>query len=175
MRQKISLADHPKGVILPIFPRCGLLRGVPPADFESSKSWVAHEQSDVDRIVQKLGVKSIRIARIHQDSFARMLAEIAHSFAVAQKGVDNLTPFLNNIIVGIDRNFGYYIGCETSEYRSSTLVIDKIDEDFHIHGLTEKFTDVTHVDGRCAKLFLVEIQLFSWLGTPKYLVAVGIV
>jgi hypothetical protein len=61
---------------------------------------------DIMRRIEKIG-PNIRIGvtagSIHLDEFGRFLAKIAHSFAVAEKGIGGFNPFLLNAILNNTR------------------------------------------------------------------------
>jgi len=91
----------------------------------------------------------------------RMLAKIAHSYAVAELGITGFTPFLVDIILGTDtRYLSHYIGGT----RDLPPVSDK--------GYEIKLTTVTSVG--LLPYLVVKIRLLSDVnGMPEYWVVVG--
>lgn len=91
--------------------------------------------------------------------FARMLAKIAHSFAVAALGINGFAPTLNAIILGTEPRYAKYVGgC----YRE--------DEDRSAR------PGVLHSIGieRQDHWFVVRLRLFAHLeGAPSYVIVAG--
>lgn len=95
-------------------------------------------------------------------AFLRMLAKIAHSFAVAELGWQRFCeyrPLLKSIILDTSDFSTHYIGC----------VAKSIGDPKILHWLSG---NVVCMDGR--ELFIVDISLFSFLKrTPVYRVVVA--
>src|SRR5262249_16290490 len=114
----------------------------------------------VQALAAELGVAEIEptgTARVPE--FSQMLAKIAHSFAVAEMGMDGFCPFLQPMICETDTsNSVQYIGglqrVEPAQPR--------------LHDLSFS----THTCGR-PDVVGVRIRLLAPLGTPTYFVAVG--
>jgi hypothetical protein len=112
---------------------------------------------------------SLNHGGVHVDEFARFLAKIDHSFAVAERGLNNFRPFLLNAILNKRPMYlSYYVGM--------TTVAGSLTPDVHEINIREEM-----VDGR--NLLIVRIQLFADIGVvsrdksvssmPAYDVVVG--
>ena len=95
------------------------------------------------------------------EHLGRILAKIAHSYAVAELGVNGFTPFLRNIILGTDiRHIPHYVGGT----REVPLASDNVYE--------IKLTIVESIGLR--SYLLATIRLLSDVqGMPEYWVVVG--
>ncbi len=91
----------------------------------------------------------------------RMLAKIAHSYAVAELGIDGFTPFLTNIVLGTDtRHLSHYIG--------GTREVPPASNNAYEIKLT-----ITESIGR-ERYLVVTIRLLSDVqGMPEYWAVVG--
>jgi hypothetical protein len=101
---------------------------------------------------------SVGTQPLHQPSFCRMLAKIAHSMAVAEIGLGRFHPHLLEIIYGRDEQPHQLIG-GLLERRAPTR---------HRH----EITTMVHEIGN-SELIVAEIRLFADLGAPTYVVVVG--
>lgn len=101
------------------------------------------------------------IVMVNENAFLRMLAKIAHCFAVGivENKSQHLNPMLTDLILGKSRDLYHFIG-------SSTGPIPPSGDDFHILRL-----DPVRFRGQV--LLIARIRLFQFLGTPVYTVIVG--
>jgi hypothetical protein len=115
------------------------------------------------------GRVSLNQGGVHVDEFARFLAKIGHSFAVAEQGLSNFNPFLLNAVLNKRPMYlSYYVGMTTAA--------GSLTPDVHEINIREE-----KVDGR--DLLVVRIQLFADIGVvntdgsisniPAYDVVVG--
>lgn len=114
----------------------------------------------MDRLAAELGVAMIEpTATFSAPEFIRMLAKLAHGFAVAELGTDAFEPFLLPIIRDNDTSdaIEYVGGVTRTEPPAAEL-----------HGLSF----ITH-PSMPRDLVVVRIRLFACLGTPTYAVAAG--
>jgi hypothetical protein len=98
------------------------------------------------------------------DAFYRMLAKIAHSFAVAEYGIDSFIPFLIELIIHGkgSRPTDYYIGSPPQPAPT-----DRASTPSHQLGID--FIGLQHG----AWIGVVTIRLFAHLRAPRYHVVVG--
>jgi len=117
-------------------------------------------KSYVKALATELKVAAIEpTATISVPEFCRMLAKIAHAFAVAENGVDSFSPFLTPMICqGETSNSAQFIGgLQYSE--PATPELHEISFDSHTCDRPE--------------IVSVRIRLLAGLETPTYFVAVG--
>lgn len=94
--------------------------------------------------------------------FYRFLAKIAHSYLVATLGLENFTPILTKLILEGHDHPTFWVGCDEKEPPAPFL--------FEVsHGDCE----ITHGPFQGKKYITVRIRLFSFIGTPTYVVAAG--
>jgi hypothetical protein len=90
-------------------------------------------------------------------AFCKLLAKIAHSFAVAEIGLSGFKPFLKPLII--------------SEQLSHCMhYIGSIEKDEPPENMLH---DITLLEFNTINAILVKIRLLCKLGTPTYIVAVG--
>lgn len=99
-------------------------------------------------------------ARVHTEPFCLMLAKIAHSFAVAELGLDTFSPFLTEMIRTRDLSNRAHVigGGRGNETASSELHNLELDSGIGI------YSDV----------IVARVRILGVLETPTYYVAVGI-
>lgn len=114
----------------------------------------------LEQLAQRLGVAMIEpTATLHVPEFLRMLAKVAHCYAVGELGVDAFTPFLLPIIRdNVTDNSIQFIGGVKSTERAVA--------DLH------QLSIVTH-PSVSPNLIMVRVRLLACLETPTYAVAVG--
>ena len=95
----------------------------------------------------------------HAEIFCRMLAKIAHAYAVADAGVNAFQPILPDFILGKTKMpVDYYIGC----------VPGAVPEEDTLHRV-----HLDQAEGNGLKYLTANIRLFAKFGAPQYHVAVG--
>jgi hypothetical protein len=92
--------------------------------------------------------------------FARLLAKISFSYAVAEYGLAGFTPLVTDIILGKSDDYFCTVG-------GSLDIQDAISGGDHITNIK------IIVRGHNRALLFVEVRLFSQIRTPSYHVAVG--
>lgn len=107
-----------------------------------------------------------RLARVHPMLFARMLAKIAHTFAVAQYGIYSFLPLALPLILGTSNDPGRFVGGN-----AVADAMSKVDTDSskYLHYVQR----LDALDKNDVRYFGVSIQLFSCFGMPTYHVIVG--
>jgi hypothetical protein len=91
--------------------------------------------------------------------YARMLAKIAHAFAVATFGLDSFEPFLPNVILGHSDAGHHYVGGVEREMDNRNRVATIL------HSIGSE---------RHNEWLIVRLRLFSFIeGTPNYVIVVG--
>lgn len=90
--------------------------------------------------------------------FERMLAKIAHSYAVAELGLDGFTPALKSMILDGHPHQAFWIGEERAH---------------NLPGGTLYDLSLARYPSDGAEYLVVLVQLMGFLGTPVYAVVVG--
>ncbi|HZM45685.1 MAG TPA: hypothetical protein VFC14_12690 [Burkholderiales bacterium] len=96
------------------------------------------------------------VSKMNPHIFARMLAKIAHSFAVAEIGLDNFTPFLQKMIIEGIETPSYYVGGD--------FTVPPAERDGAMHWVRLQPDD---------NYLVATIRLFAPLGAPLYHIIVG--
>jgi hypothetical protein len=175
--QQVPIEDLPSIPIpFPVFKMPGILRGLDPSDKWPGSREVILAFPNVPEREQRL--KRIKgaaeKAKIHVSSsmqvelFARMLAKIAHSYAVAECGLDSFRPFLPPLILGKEQGLSHLIG-GAPEGKTFNLLPSLPGKTHHLHFVQ---IDGMHNVG-ALRLFGVLVHLFKDIGAPVYLVVVG--
>lgn len=151
---------------LPRYNLPGLLLQISPEDSKKKQTleWIT-SKFDMENLLS-LGQGNETVGwggdKINLETFNRFLAKVAHSYLVATLGEDNFKPILNATILGEGPHSNFYVGCDEKEPGSPYL--------FEIaHGEYE----IMHGPFKGKKYIAVRIRLFSFLGTPTYVVAAG--
>lgn len=157
----VSVDDFPACCVGFRWPAPGILRGAPPSDTFSGEL--------VARLLQSNGLhhlldegKAIRLCQICLLSFARMLAKIAHSYAVASLGLNGFRPLLQDLITGKSSNAHWLVGGDESPWASEELATS---------GLHYIYLGDCIAAGNT--YVVCGIQLFCVVDMPKYHVVVG--
>lgn len=153
--QEIPVADHPPMIALPTFQAPGILFGLKKEEgtFAQTGVQLCFGPGFRERW-ERLGRKADISTPFTIDTFGRMLAKIAHSYVVAELGVDGFTPFLPGLILGESAYYSYYIGSpvglENPAPELHTLKLDRLNE-----------------------MIVVYVRLYAKFGGPSYMVVVG--
>jgi hypothetical protein len=131
-----------------------ILLGSPNIDTSQVAPWIGFAKDGF------LGEKGWVVGKFDAFAFARMLAKIAHSFAVAELGVSAFTPLGIDFMSGRANNLSRFVGGHlTDEPRSTSL-----------HFLRLR----SHLNMSLRQHFVVaHIRLFGCLGAPNYHVVAG--
>jgi hypothetical protein len=133
-----------------------------PAEVRPWHYWFAYDQQT---LAEKFGVNAFLIAKLDLRCFCRMLAKIAHAYAVAAPGPESFTPFLTDMIRDKNlesRDLLAYVGCLPGMEPAELGALHSINAGTH-----------TSPDGQ--RFRVVRIRLFANLGAPTYVVVVGTV
>lgn len=99
------------------------------------------------------------IAPLNPNAYARMLAKIAHAYAVAELGESAFKPVLRRFIRGKQKGpSSYWVGGELNLPAAEP----------HLHDIRWRVTP-----SNVGVLVIVELRLFAFFGGPRYHVVVG--
>ena len=104
--------------------------------------------------------QAIAIGRVFPGDFARMLAKIAHTYAIAEFGMESFEPMLKEIILGRDDRLPFLVGGDET--------VPTPDTEPCLHNIYRQDCAISGVH-----YILVAIRLFAFIGMPRYLVVVG--
>ena len=141
------------------WPAPALLRGQPPTEnFEGDL--VARFIDDEVRAPATPDGRKVKLGTINMLLFARMLAKIAHSYAVANLGLSGFRPLLPDLILGKSTAAPWLVGGDASEPAPDTEPALH-----HVYLQNCLTAGVEYV--------LVAVRLFAFVGMPRYHVVVG--
>jgi HNH endonuclease len=169
-RVKVASAEFPALMLTIDFPPPSILTGGDPQDLPLSGGIHAVELAPefgerLNAIRRKYRANKVSIvgvdksARIDEGDLGRMLAKIAHGFAIAVAD-EPFVPLLTHIIRGQKPYYlPYYVGCQ--------MTTQDPPEDLH---------EVSIASGGFGngKYVVVRVRLFATFNTPAYLVVAGI-
>lgn len=158
-KEKVPLKDHPGFFTGFRFPCPAILLGLEPSGVMSGQIQIAPAVRDLNERVRRLGEPfHIKLGNgVHAEDFARMLAKIAFSYAVAENRIGNYEPLLLPALRGTDLGqLPWLIGSPAGD-------LDRRSDDEHEIG----FDDV-HPD-----YLVVRIRLFAAYGLAPYYVVVA--
>jgi hypothetical protein len=141
------------------WPAPGLLRGQPPTENFEGDLVVRYIESEM-RVHATPDRRKVKLGAINMLLFARMLAKIAHSYAVANLGLNAFTPLLPDLILGKSAVAPWLVGGDTSGSVPATQ------QDLHSVYLQNCMT-------AGVEYTLVAVRLFGFVGMPRYHVVVG--
>lgn len=150
---EIPHAEFPVAAFGFLLQEAGILRGIEPShQLEVLKFWV-----QPDAHFEKY--HGIRVAEIRPGPFGRMVAKIAHSFCVANLGLDAFRPLLLDCILNDDGYPFHYVGGPGDAPAADNGGL-------HVMRLyCEKRNGIDYL--------MCEVRLFCCLGAPTYFVVVG--
>ena len=164
---EVPIDDHPNTLMMPIFGAPDILRGETPEKDTSTKRfiirlWGPVEKKDetLRRLASKYGaIDAKTMAVMEGDVLRRLVAKIAHAYAVATLGADSFEPFLPEIILG-----------------KSPVPLSRFVGGWDYPHEEKKVLHQVFIDyraGRDRGLILARVQLFSSLAMPTNYVVVG--
>jgi hypothetical protein len=154
-----SIKENGEFLIIPrIFGEPGLICGRPPGNPLVFTYLLYADGQEIDHHVQRLAAGEICF---DMAAFARMLAKIAHSYVVAELGLDGVDPELPDLILGKYPDLASYVIGASPHYFPARR--DRFSHQLSLgllpHG--ERW------------LVCVHIRLFATHNTPAYLVIGG--
>ena len=154
---------------LPVLEPPGLFHEREPAPITNAQAWLWRSErvKELMEPFRKPGDKSYKFeVPIKWYPFARVLAKIAHTMAVARLGLDSFKPDLPGIILGTDENAAYLIGGAAPPTEPLDLPVGTRTT---LHNLS-----LTMMGSEGKPLIIVAtVRLFTFTGSPTYWVIVG--
>ncbi len=157
----VPIQDHPAPLVMYKCLRAGVLDNVPKS-IDTSCNWqfsVIQDDREMEKFQDKYG-KDVTFSFRHvPDQFARTLAKIGYSYAIANIGMEVFKPLAPDLILGREKNLSYLVG---GNFELSPPIPDA----GHILRLG--------IEGTVQRAFItVDIRLFASCPTPDYQVVVG--
>jgi len=164
-------AELPTFLMLPILERPGFFTNRPPKAIEQFYPWfwyAADYKEKMEKFRQP-GDKSFHMPMsCDAQLFARFLAKIAHTFAVAQLGIDSFLPFLPEFILGKRPRFAdFLVGAHSPPTEPQQLPQGTHTATAHDLSLSMLTA------GSVPEVIQATIKLFQFTGSPTYAVMVG--
>ncbi len=122
-------------------------------------------RTQINEVAAKLGGTVTADVKFYPYKFMQMLAKIAHGMAWEQVGPENFTPFLCDLVRGIDRDAAYFVGETTKQIEDGFLPKDFYNKDHAFIG------SLIEWDGEY--LVTYRVRLFSRFNVPTYFIVVG--
>jgi len=153
----VAVEDHPALFAVPVFGPPGILSGTLGTDLCDSWGYVCNPNA----VRNTPAGTSVGVTEFNAMTYARMLAKIAHAFAVADAGLHAFDPLLPDFILGkSSTHVALLVGC---------LERDKPAEPDVLHRV--RLEDAILGNGR--RYLVANIRLFAKFGAPQYHVVVG--
>jgi hypothetical protein len=169
--RSVSVADHPGFLWLPVFTGApGILIGSKPGDLFNAMAqiWTGTEAEERVAALKKQGFENaLPYAEFELGKFTRLLAIIAHSYAMAHyRRLGDWRPLLIPLIKGADINAAYLIG-------GAVPPVDSMLPPIGPNSLHQLISDTKVVNN--AEYIIVQIRLFSHLNPlpPIYTLVAG--
>ena len=156
--REISLNDFPPICIGFRWPPPGILRHVAPTSVFEGELVVRQDEAAVRKLIRD--GESFKMGRVFTLDFARMLAKIAHAFAIAERGIASFEPILPDLILGKTDAAPYLIGGDASDTPE--------EYEAPLHYLGHLYAEISGT-----MYLLISIRLFARLGMPRYHIIVG--
>lgn len=134
------------------------LRGLQASNIFEGSDFIKYNESEMSKYAKS--DQAIKIGRVYPGDFARMLAKIAHTYAIAEHGMDSFEPMLTEIILGKDDRLPFLIGGDET--------LPTLESEPYLHNIYRQDCAIGGVHH-----MLVAIRLFAFIGMPRYLVVVG--
>lgn len=154
-RTELPSLEHPTGLSMPKFSSLPL-RLTNGIALPETHIWrLGPSKEKIAAVTSHLDLQAVQIADVDLESFVRLVAKIAHGFAVAHFGYEGFRPFLPDLILGNARNWGELIGGELEDKPPLNS------------------RDHLRLDIYEGPVIGCEVRLFAQYGAPTYHAAVG--
>lgn len=152
--------DYPFFYLAYKFPEPGILVPRDPAENVNFEAWLGYDEASFRKHTPK-DKDGFQIAPMDVPSFCRLLAKIAHSYAVAELGSAAFRPLLRRLIRG-------RTAIQALHWVGGEMEIPAVPTEPALHELRR---DVRVVGG--VRYLVVSVRLFSFFKTPQYHIVVG--
>jgi len=105
------------------------------------------------KLVKEKGGTSYEVTKsVTPERFFRLIAKVAHCFAVAVRGYGTFKPYLPDVILGSEPHIPYFVGGETS-----SLPPGAMKHELHLE----------EAERGGKRLLIARVRLFANIGTPE--------
>jgi hypothetical protein len=161
--QEVPVQDHPSLFLMPAYTLPGILLGITASDkwpeVRFRMFWSVLNRQRLEQNIKAQGGTAVRVEGTQKAALLpRLLAKIAHAYAIAELGETNFRPLLLRLIRKGQLTAPYLVGGELDVAPSTPA--------FH-----ELSHEIRRVDNR--NYLIVRIRLLAYLEAPVYYVVVG--
>jgi HNH endonuclease len=160
-KKDVPVEEFPAPYWVYTFGQCGILLGSQPdTDVSLWTMKTIHDTQAMDAFIEKYNWDRTLNFKVMPYHFMRMIAKIAHSFAVALIGYNCFKPIILGPILNEKANVSYFVGMNEKQ------------EPFGLtHGHEVKIVFQGRISG--TTLIIVHVRLFPFAETPTYHAVVG--
>jgi hypothetical protein len=108
--ENVPVLDHPFALCLPNFGVPTELTGGPHHDKFEMDGIGLYAPAEFKHRLDRLGAGAAYVQMFHPEMFCRMLAKLAHSYAIAELGFGGFEPFLPDVILGRTPSISRFVG-----------------------------------------------------------------
>lgn len=156
----LSKSEAPVGLSLPVFHPADFLKRRRRSESDLRGAWSAILNWNFEHQSKTHGRFGFQVVDLKPGHFARMIAKIAHAYAVAEFGLGTFAPLLTNMIRTGREDYRTLIGSDLMEESRPTR------DGFHVMGHSWILRDGFVWP-------IIHIQLFAEYRTPTYHALVG--
>lgn len=156
--KELPKAEYPAMLIMPkLIEVPTILTGQLPNPNKTIDAW--GHMSNVD-LIDTYKESRIGYVPYHSGRWLRMLAKIAHSYAVAKGGINGFKPLLPKLIKDFESAPTHYIGCLGDPLPPKEETLHRLDL-------------IKYKANNSRKYLIVNLRLFANFGAPQYHIVVG--
>jgi hypothetical protein len=155
----VSLEEFPTSCLGFNWEAAGLIRHVEPTTEFSGELVVRHPKGEIEKYVRD--GEAIKLGRVRPLDYAKLVAKIAHSYAVARFGEHTFEAVLPDLILGKHAYAPHFVGGD----KSGAPLVDQPEA---LHDVYPQACDIKGVP-----YLLIGIRLFAFMGMPRYLIVAG--
>lgn len=110
--ETLDATDYPSMYLVPVMPPAGILMGANPSDTNPPMELqLRGDPAALEQLIKKSAGQSVGLTNeFPYGAFCRMLAKIAHGFAIAHTDPASFEPFLPPLILGKSAHLSHYVG-----------------------------------------------------------------
>lgn len=158
---EIPVSDLPLVFVGMVLRAPTILSGQPASEAVNGTPWYQVNAADAKKFMPN-DKDGMDIGEFHAGFFCRMIAKIAHSFVVAERGLESFTPLLPDLILGRSNTACHWIG-------GPPVPLPPADPK------GGHKVELIHIDTPKGIRYVgANVRLFAQFGAPEYAAVVGI-